>query len=520
MERLATSALRVALAQPCYARGAVVDGLISHPVPPGAAARALLRAWGLTDTANPPPDPLPGSGVVTSPPTAPGSPAGRAARPASPARAGHGQGPVPAHAPAGQGAAPAAAAAAAKAAAAPGGAAGKGAAGGGGHGSGHSAAKARAPEYASPAPLAASTWEGHRRVYWVELTGGSSADAGSAAVPPPHERTSGSAQAPPGATAGAAQAGEADARPGARPPPEGAPHAAHTLCDELQRVHASMAASAAAPRSALVLRRAVGAASGGAPQAVHREVCGLAWALGELRTALPRAAADDALIPEPYTLQARPRARPGANAVPLHDPLVLICSSCQTVTSPVCHNEYLEAWPVTSTDLTTACTPSAHMHQLGSNARAVDACCGTQTGPDDFLFAPCRWSGGLRPGSPSAASSASSSLEVRATRTAQMPTAPPRRRRPPQGPPAAPARRSRRPTRAARPPAAGTSPPVVRRPCACASVPRTPAASKRPSPLRLDPGPPRADSPSAARGMTIVPCLARPVARAARMLAP
>ena len=334
LERLATSALRAALAQPRYARGAVVDGLTSRRMPPGAAARALLRAWGLTDTANPSPGPQPESSVLTAPPAAPSSPVGRAARPASPAQAGHGQGAAAGHAAAGQGAAPAAGAAAAKAAAGSGGAASKAAARAGGHGSGHSAAKARAPEYASPAPLAASTWEGGRRVYWVELTGGSSTDAGSAAVPPPHERTSGSAQAPPGAAAGAAQAGEADARPGARPPPEGALYAAHTLCDELQRMHASMAASAAALRSALVLRRAVGAAGGGAPQAVHREVCGLAWALGELRTALPRAAADDALIPEPYTLQARPCARPGAHAAPWHDPLVLICSSCKTVISP------------------------------------------------------------------------------------------------------------------------------------------------------------------------------------------
>jgi hypothetical protein len=274
--------------------------------------------------------------------------------------------------------------------------------------------------------------------------------------------------------------------PAASPPPDADPHAAHTLCDELQRVHASVAASAAAPRSALVLRCAAGAAGGGAPQAVHREVCGLAWALGELRTALPRAAADAALVPEPYTLQASARARPAAPGLPLMTRSSSIAAPASRNRPWLSQTVLCEAWPLACKDSTVACAASPHKHQLSSICLSR-RCVLWRTHRPRPLHAPCRWSGGLRTGSPSAASSASSSSEARATRTARTPTAPPWSRRPRQGPPGAPARRGRRPTWAARPRAAGTSPPAERRPCACASARMTPAASRRRSPSRWRP---------------------------------
>ena len=68
---------------------------------------------------------------------------------------------------------------------------------------------------------------------------------------------------------------------------------------------AGIAAGAADARSALTVRRvAVGQGAGSSPEKVHRDVCGLAWELGQLRCALPRVDADAALVPEPYTMQA------------------------------------------------------------------------------------------------------------------------------------------------------------------------------------------------------------------------
>lgn len=188
-ESIVADALKAALKQPLYKRGAVIDGLASVHVPAAAVARALLHAWGLVDTANPQPDPAadPRSSLQAK------TPAGGRSKSASPAKAGHSPAvPAPASpAPAPRVAShdepaarppslpPAAAAAIDKA-------------------NGASADMAGTAQSSRPPLALLSVWEGERRIYWVELvppapavpTSGSLPDvlepsASAAAVPVP-----------------------------------------------------------------------------------------------------------------------------------------------------------------------------------------------------------------------------------------------------------------------------------------------------------------------------------------------
>ena len=258
-----SEALGAALQQPCYGRGAVLDGLTSRHVAAGPAARAVLAAWGLRDTSSPSPAPVPAAAPA---PAASKAPAGKGSKPASPVKAGH--------------ASPGAAAEAAAAAA---------------HASDHMESAGRASSrVSSRASNHVPVWGGQQRVYLVELTGAleqPDAPAALAALPP-----SGGSAAQAGAGSAPAPSKPAVAPDALLPTPSDAGPA------EL----AGIAAGAGDPKSALTVRRVpVGQGAGSSPEAVHRAVCGLAWELGQLRCALPRVDADAALIPEPYTMQAR-----------------------------------------------------------------------------------------------------------------------------------------------------------------------------------------------------------------------
>ena len=187
VESVVADALKAALEQPLYKRGAVIDGLASGHVPAAAVARALLCAWGLVDTANPPPDPAadPRSSLPAK------TPAGGRSKSASPAKAGHHPAvPAPASpAPAPRVAAhdepaarppslqPAAAAVIEKA-------------------NGASADMAGTAQRSRPPLGRLSVWEGERRVYWVELVPPAPAAPTSGSLPDVLEPSASAAAVP------------------------------------------------------------------------------------------------------------------------------------------------------------------------------------------------------------------------------------------------------------------------------------------------------------------------------------
>ena len=205
MESVVADALKAALEQPLYKRGTVIDGLASRHMPAATVARALLCAWGLVDTANPPPDPAadPRSSLPVK------TPASGRSKSASPAKAGHIPAvPAPASpAPAPQVAShdgpaarppslhPAAAAAIDKTI-------------------GASADMAGTAQSSRPPLGRLSVWEGERRVYWVELVPAAPAAPASGSLPDVLEPSASAVAVPTAATPGhpaPAAAGDASA---------------------------------------------------------------------------------------------------------------------------------------------------------------------------------------------------------------------------------------------------------------------------------------------------------------------
>ena len=255
-------ALGAALQQPRYERGAVLDGLASRHVTARPAARALLAAWGLRDCSSPSPAPAP----VAEAARAASRETGKGSKPASPGKAGH----------ASQGVAAENAAAAL-------------------HPAGHAEHAVRAPiRAASRAADHVPVWEGQQRVYLVELTGTPEQPDLSVAVAALQPSVDSTVQA-----GSDLDHGQALRKPAGLP--VDLPLASS---DAVLAELASIASGATNPQSALTVRRVSrGRAPGSSPEEVHRNVCGLAWELGQLRCALPRVDADAALCPEPYTMQ-------------------------------------------------------------------------------------------------------------------------------------------------------------------------------------------------------------------------
>ena len=242
---MVSEALGAALQQPRYERGAVLDGLTSRHVTAVLAARALLVAWGLRDCSSTSPAPVPAAEPV---PAASKAQAGKGSKPASPMKVGH----------ASQG-----------------------------------AAAERAAAELHPADHV-PVWGGQQRVYLVELTG--------APLPPVPSATLAALQPSVDSTVQSGMDhGQAPCKPATAPIALPLPSSNAGLAELT-----SIVAGASNPRSALTVRR-VSRRQGphSSPEEVHRDVCGLAWESGQLRCALPRVDADTALIPEPYTMQAR-----------------------------------------------------------------------------------------------------------------------------------------------------------------------------------------------------------------------